>query len=77
MSLATDINAATKDLKAKVDKMQENQAKVEQMLADLIANGGLNAEDKAALEEAHALLTAEAADVDADNADSPANPPVP
>jgi len=74
MQLVDDVNAATKDLKAKVDTLQANQARVEQMLADLIASGGFDPADIAKLEEARDILTAEAADVDTDNADSPANP---
>ena len=73
--LAVDTLASAKALKAQVDAMQERQAKVEQMLADILDNEPeMSEEDIATLTEAKELLAAEAADVEADNADSPANP---
>lgn len=77
--LAVDVLESAKALKAQVDAMQERQAKVEQMLADILdqpEGPEMTEEDIATLTEARELLNAEAADVEADNADSPANPPV-
>lgn len=73
--IVDQVHAATAALKAQVDALQVKQATVEQMLADLIANppsGGMDPDDVAKLTEARDILIAEAADVEADNADSPA-----
>lgn len=74
-AIVSEVHASAAALKAKVDTLQANQARVEQMLADLIANPptGISADDMAVLVAARDLLDAESADVDADNADSPAN----
>lgn len=70
MAIHDELKTAAEALKAQVDTMQGKLAAAEAKIAEIMAGGGIPAEVMASLQETRDLLTTEAADVEADNADS-------
>lgn len=70
MAIHDELKTAAETLKAQVDTLQTKMAAAEAKIADIMNGGGIPAEIMISLQETRDLLVAEAADVEADNADS-------